>query len=87
MTPEESRRDEAARWLAQARKDNVTYFAEGKLVCINCGAANPGCSRLLAGALGARTLADGPKSRLKGGCGQDCPPHNLRRIVARRQSN
>jgi hypothetical protein len=54
-------------------------------VCINCGAANPGCSRLSAGSFGTRTLADGPKSRLKRGCGQDCPPHNLCRIAPGRK--
>ncbi len=40
------------------------------------GAANPGCSRLSAGTCGVRRLARGPKSRLKGGCRQDCLPHS-----------
>jgi hypothetical protein len=35
-----------------------------KMMKTQCGAANLGRSRLLAGS-----------GRLKGGCGQDCPPH------------
>ena len=27
-----------------------------------------------------------PKGRLKGGCGQDCPPHDLLRLLKRKQS-
>src|ERR1017187_2180438 len=38
-------------------------------------AANPGCSRLSAGFLPSTQARSWPKSRLKGGCGQDCPPH------------
>ncbi len=48
----------------------------------DCGAANLGCSRLSAGFPGVQILSDGPEqSRLKGGCGQDCPPHNQCRIL------
>jgi len=41
-------------------------------LCTNCGAANHGRSRLLGG-----------QGRLKAGCGQNCPPHNLCRIEPR----
>src|ERR1700704_3991212 len=49
----------------------------GTAVCKSRGAANLGCSRLSAGSFGAQ---DGQNSRLKAGCGQDCPPHNKCRI-------
>src|SRR5258707_8597634 len=39
------------------------------------GAANPGCRRLSAGDGRHEDSARPPKSRLKGGCGHDCPPH------------
>src|ERR1035437_1541324 len=55
------------------------------------GAANRGrgplWGGLSAGSFGARALADGPKSRLKGGRRQDCPPHNKCRIPAVGKAN
>ena len=50
------------------------YWIAGMLG--KCGAANLGCSRLLAGLRRAREHPDRREGRLKGGCGQDCPPHN-----------
>ena len=44
------------------------------------GAANPGCSRLSAGDCGSEDSHTARHSRLKGGCGQDCPPHNKCRM-------
>jgi len=44
---------------------------------LGCGAANRGCSRLSAGDRGCEDSRTTRKSRLKGGCGQDCPaPQN-----------
>src|ERR1022692_1298637 len=43
------------------------------------GAANPGCRRLFSRRLSSTGIEAGRKSRLKGGCGQDCPPHEPRR--------
>jgi predicted XRE-type DNA-binding protein len=46
---------------------------------LGCGAANRGCSRLSAGDSGREESRTMRKSRLKGGCGQDCPPHRIGR--------
>jgi NADH:ubiquinone oxidoreductase subunit E len=57
----------AARLARKNRDDAVAWVliaaASAFLTC--CGAANSGCSRL-----------SGGQSRLKAGCGQNCPPHN-----------
>src|SRR5271157_2019161 len=47
-----------------------------------CGAANPGCSRLSSRHCRSEDPRTARKSRLKGGCGQDCPPHSCSGTVA-----
>jgi hypothetical protein len=46
---------------------NATYFLTNTRFRVHSGAANHGRSRLLGG-----------QSRLKAGCGQDCPPHGAK---------
>jgi hypothetical protein len=64
-------------WRVLYRDGTATLLARpmeiaGSSLWGNCGAANPGCSRLSAGCC---EHASNPNRRLKAGCGHDCPPH------------
>jgi hypothetical protein len=73
--PEVRQGPDAAAELAVCGKQRNEY-------ALGCGAANRGCSRLSAGDSGCEDSRTTRKSRLKGGCGQDCPPHKTGKTSA-----
>ena len=72
----ESRVQCAGQSNRQAKPPNAAYFRTLD-IGTDCGAANPGCRRLSSRrSSGSEASCMARKSRLKGGCGQDWPPHN-----------